>query len=200
MTAITHLKSESSQYAKQRTNGRRKPGRNPSRYPENEYIQRLLQVHELYIRFGTLQRVADHLNLTREWVRQLLMKGHKYKLFKFELTEHPVVNQLRQRISKQSFTRAIRNGATQAAICSKFHIDRASCLKLLKAYQIDPHSLFPKGRGRGFASMDRDRQVRVASAGGKAAHAKGTAHRWTREEASRAGKIGGSAPKVSPYK
>ena len=50
---------------------RRKP-----RYPEKEYIDRLLQVHALYIRFGNLQGVADHLHLTRERVRQLLQRGH----------------------------------------------------------------------------------------------------------------------------
>jgi len=32
---------------------------------------------------------------------------------------------------------------------------------------------------RGFASMDRDKQRRIASKGGKAAHEKGTAHEWT---------------------
>jgi len=37
---------------------------------------------------------------------------------------------------------------------------------------------------RGFASMkDKARQRMIAASGGKAAQAKGTAHRWTREEA-----------------
>ena len=36
---------------------------------------------------------------------------------------------------------------------------------------------------RGFASMDRTKQRKIASQGGKAAHQKGTAHEWTREEA-----------------
>ena len=36
---------------------------------------------------------------------------------------------------------------------------------------------------RGFASMDRQKQREIASKGGKAAHAKGTAHEWTSEEA-----------------
>lgn len=46
--------------------------------------------------------------------------------------------------------------------------------------------------GRGFASMDPQRQREIASAGGKAAHRKGTAHQWTSEEAREAGKKGGS--------
>lgn len=50
------------------------------------------------------------------------------------------------------------------------------------------------GRGRqGFASMDQDEQRRIASKGGKAAHAKGTAHEWTSEEAREAGRRGGQA-------
>jgi uncharacterized protein len=46
---------------------------------------------------------------------------------------------------------------------------------------------------RGFASMDRAKQKEIASKGGKAAHAKGTAHEWTSEEAREAGRKGGMA-------
>lgn len=46
-------------------------------------------------------------------------------------------------------------------------------------------------KGRGFASMDPDRQREIASEGGKAAQQKGTAHKWTREEAREAGRKGG---------
>ncbi len=44
---------------------------------------------------------------------------------------------------------------------------------------------------RGFASMDPERQKEIASKGGRAAHAKGTAHEWSREEARTAGRKGG---------
>lgn len=44
---------------------------------------------------------------------------------------------------------------------------------------------------RGFASMDPDRQREIASKGGRAAHAKGTAHEWSRDEARDAGRKGG---------
>ena len=46
---------------------------------------------------------------------------------------------------------------------------------------------------RGFASMDGDKQRQIASKGGKAAHAKGTAHEWTSEEARAAGRKGGES-------
>ena len=44
---------------------------------------------------------------------------------------------------------------------------------------------------RGFASMDRSRQREIASAGGRAAHERGTAHTFTSEEARDAGRKGG---------
>lgn len=47
--------------------------------------------------------------------------------------------------------------------------------------------------GQGFASMDSDKQHEIASAGGRAAHQKGTAHEFTPEEARIAGKKGGAA-------
>lgn len=46
---------------------------------------------------------------------------------------------------------------------------------------------------RGFAVMDREKQREIASKGGRAAHLKGTAHRWTEEEAKEAGRKGGAA-------
>jgi general stress protein YciG len=50
----------------------------------------------------------------------------------------------------------------------------------------------PSGTSRrGFASMDKEKQREIASKGGKAAHAKGTAHEFTPEEAREAGRKGG---------
>lgn len=43
---------------------------------------------------------------------------------------------------------------------------------------------------QGFASMPKEKQRLIAAKGGKSAHAKGVAHRWTKEEASAAGKKG----------
>lgn len=51
---------------------------------------------------------------------------------------------------------------------------------------------------RGFASMDPEKQRRIASKGGKAAHAKGRAHQWTVEEARAAGRKGGAAGRNRP--
>ncbi len=44
---------------------------------------------------------------------------------------------------------------------------------------------------RGFAAMDPEKHKAAASKGGKSAQTKGTAHRWTPEEAREAGRKGG---------
>jgi uncharacterized protein len=47
---------------------------------------------------------------------------------------------------------------------------------------------------RGFAAMtDKTRLSEIARKGGKAAHARGTAHEFTAEEAKRNGRLGGAA-------
>ncbi len=52
----------------------------------------------------------------------------------------------------------------------------------------------PSGiKRRGFGSMSPEQRSRIASMGGKQAHADGTAHRYTTEEARAAGRKGGLA-------
>jgi uncharacterized protein len=51
--------------------------------------------------------------------------------------------------------------------------------------------------GRGFASMDAERQRAIASAGGRAAHRSGNAHEFNAEEAREAGRRGGLARSAS---
>jgi uncharacterized protein len=50
-----------------------------------------------------------------------------------------------------------------------------------------------KGAARGFAALDPARQRKIASLGGKAAHASGHAHQFNSEEAREAGRKGGRA-------
>lgn len=47
---------------------------------------------------------------------------------------------------------------------------------------------------RGFAALDPARVREIARKGGQAVHAKGSAHKFTSEEARAAGKKGGAAP------
>jgi general stress protein YciG len=51
----------------------------------------------------------------------------------------------------------------------------------------------PRKKRKGFACMDRERVRAIARKGGEAAQAKGTAHRFTSEEAAEAGRKGGVA-------
>lgn len=46
---------------------------------------------------------------------------------------------------------------------------------------------------QGFAALSKARVQEISSSGGKAAHAKGTAHKFTKEEAQAAGRKGGQA-------
>lgn len=52
-----------------------------------------------------------------------------------------------------------------------------------------PGSSQSDASGRGFASMDPNKQREIASEGGRAAHAAGTAHEFTSQEAREAGKM-----------
>lgn len=51
----------------------------------------------------------------------------------------------------------------------------------------------PRSSGRGFASMDQDKQRAIAAKGGRAAHASGNAHEFSPAEARVAGRKGGEA-------
>lgn len=46
-------------------------------------------------------------------------------------------------------------------------------------------------RPRGFAAISPEQRKAISSAGGKAAHVKGTAHEFTSDEARVAGRLGG---------
>lgn len=50
---------------------------------------------------------------------------------------------------------------------------------------------------RGFAAMDRARVRALGAKGGKLAHERGKAHRWTSDEAREAGRKGGLATKAN---
>lgn len=53
---------------------------------------------------------------------------------------------------------------------------------------------------RGFAAMSETQRRAIASKGGKAAHARGTAHEWTSEEAAAAGRRGGRGQRADAKK
>ena len=60
------------------------------------------------------------------------------------------------------------------------------------AIQSAANEATPETKARhGFAAISLERQREIASLGGKAAHAKGTAHKFTSEQARTAGRKGG---------
>jgi general stress protein YciG len=54
-----------------------------------------------------------------------------------------------------------------------------------------PKGIYKRIKPTGFALLDPEERRKITSKGGKAAHAAGTAHRWTSEEAVAAGRKGG---------
>jgi len=64
----------------------------------------------------------------------------------------------------------------------------------LNETDVSPNVDAPKRRG--FAALSPERRSEISRAGGKAAHAAGTAHQFTSEEAKVAGIKGGKAPHV----
>ena len=82
------------------------------------------------------------------------------------------------------------NGANYSALEGHVagHINAAGQINATGGYgRTGSQSTASGTRNRGFASMDPARQREIASQGGKAAHAKGTAHEFTSEEARQAG-------------
>jgi general stress protein YciG len=72
--------------------------------------------------------------------------------------------------------------------------DRVQAEQPAEGAAVTPPAEAPKKRRRGFAAMDPERVKAIASRGGVAVHARGTAHRFTNEEAREAGRKGGKAP------
>lgn len=116
---------------------KRKYNRQKIYIPSSEQVQRMLHIKKLYDEFGTLQKVADHLKVTRERVRQQLNKGQEYRLFQYKLTSERILNALIKHISRDELVKEIQNGVNRFDVCSKFNIDMNGYLKLLKFYQID---------------------------------------------------------------
>lgn len=54
-------------------------------------------------------------------------------------------------------------------------------------------STTPRRSGRGFASMDAEKQRAISSKGGRAAHRSGNAHEFDSQQAREAGRLGGRA-------
>src|SRR5260221_9075888 len=81
------------------------------------------------------------------------------------------------------------NTATPGSHATNEHVDNG---ELMPDPPPKPLESKPR-RPRGFAAMDRKLVSEIARRGGKAAHAAGTAHEFTSDEAREAGRKGGHA-------
>src|SRR5689334_25093553 len=72
-------------------------------------------------------------------------------------------------------------------------LDGGSLLQLPFNVQLKGGEEMPSSGKRGFGSMDEMKQRQIASKGGQAAHAKGSGHEFSPEEARQAGSKGGKA-------
>lgn len=88
--------------------------------------------------------------------------------------------------------RAGEEVATHSEANSPYHPSpgRSHTRRLEHVTPNDEGTMIEKSR-RGFASMSPERQREITSKGGRAAHEKGTAHEWSRDEARNAGHKGG---------
>jgi uncharacterized protein len=78
----------------------------------------------------------------------------------------------------------------EGSVVDKWILD---CLEDIARYEAQAKAVreAPKKEYRGFATMLPEKQREIASKGGHAAQEKGTAHRWTADEARNAGRKGG---------
>jgi uncharacterized protein len=83
----------------------------------------------------------------------------------------------------------------EAAVFAQAFVDGIVPPKTQHPTEPQPSEPAPESRRarKGFASMDPDKQRQIASKGGRAAHAKGTAHEFTSDEARIQGSKGGKA-------
>ncbi len=84
---------------------------------------------ELYKQNGTLQSVAKSLKLTRERIRQILVKGTRYGLFKYSGYEYPFV-------SKESIIESYSKTMSLSTVAKSHSISTVYLRKLLTAYGV----------------------------------------------------------------
>lgn len=126
-------------------------------------------------------------------------------------TVHDLVPFLRERVPPENALR--KNGSTRVTEYSDAAVRRGlvlmikQCLERSPRYEVAevlpatggfrPTRVWrlrtPSRSNRGFASLDPDKRREIASKGGRAAHEKGSAHRWNSEQAREAGRKGGFA-------
>ncbi len=99
--------------------------------------KKTLEIKELYDQLGTLELVSKKLSITRERVRQLLERGNKLGLFKYEITRTVRFNQLVKKITRMQIIEEMKKGKKVSDICSILQLDFSQYFNLVKFYNID---------------------------------------------------------------
>ena len=97
-------------------------------------IERLQRIHKLYKELGTLEAVGEQVGLTRERVRQLLVKGRDIGLFEYKPYEY-------LRISKDKLIGDYIHSPNLGSVAKMNRISRNYLRKLLTAYSISKKQL-----------------------------------------------------------
>ena len=92
-------------------------------------IVRLLQVYDLYKEKGTLEAAGDELGLTRERIRQLLMKGVHLGLFEYK-------RRVRHIISKEKIIEDFKRGLNFTSVVRENHISPKTLRTFIAAHDI----------------------------------------------------------------
>lgn len=111
---------------------------NPSIKIPAHRVHRMIEVYDLYVELGTLQKVGEKMNLTRERVRQILAKGNKYGLFEYD--RHKKKQDIYERmisISKANLVQAIKEERSRLKIVNKLGIDDSALGYLINKYDVD---------------------------------------------------------------
>lgn len=97
-------------------------------------VERFLEIYHLYQERGTLQRVADEIGLSRERVRQILVKGSEFGLFEYKPSWE--AGPPREKILADYRRRLTLKGVAQENRMSLCRLHR-----LLKVHRITPSAL-----------------------------------------------------------
>lgn len=109
----------------------------PQENNKSDFKIKLLLIKKLYDNYGSLQKVADDLNVTRERIRQLLVKGDYYKLYKYETTHIQDFKKIKEKISKEILIGILKNETSKFKICKILSLNMRNLYKLIKFYNID---------------------------------------------------------------
>lgn len=124
--------------SKKRKYTKRKTWKSRKKYtPTKAQTNKLLLVKKLYDNYGSHQKVAEDLSVTRERVRQLLVKGDYYKLYKYEPKHEYNFRKIRETISKEVLTGVLKNETNRFKVCEILSISMGNLYKLIQFYNID---------------------------------------------------------------